>query len=151
MNRQTSFVLALGLTLLVFVTVVGACATPQPVAVEEVEEPAKPDPFDLFSGVRLKGDGPFRVQAEPTAIEKARLLVEVLKVRVTELENPDGGSEKEISLRIRFNRGERSKVLWMEVGESTAILGTRVRLVEGGDSYVEKRQEYFPYALLEVN
>ena len=126
------------------------CATPPPVVTKQVEEPVKQDPYDLFSGVRLAGDGPFRVQAEPTAIDKAKLVVEVLKIRITEMENPDGGSEKEISLRVRFTRGDQTKIVWMEEGESATVLGTNPKLAKGGESYVERRQDYFPFAVLEV-
>ena len=100
--------------------------------------------------MRLAGDGPFRVQAEPTAIDKAKLVVEVLKIRITEMENPDGGSEKEISLRVRFTRGDQTKIVWMEEGESATVLGTNLKLAKGGESYVERRQDYFPFAVLEV-
>ena len=149
MGRQFSLFIVLGAGIFTL-AFCGACATPKPVVVEEVEKPAEQDPFDLFSGVRISGDGPFRVQAEPMAIEKVRLVVEVLKVRVTTMENPDGGSEKEINLRIKFTRADRSKVLWMEEGESASVLGVDLKLLKGGDSYVESRQEYFPFALLEV-
>ena len=149
MGRQFSLFIALGLGVYAL-AFGGACATPKPVVVEEVKKPAQQDPFNLFSGVRLSGDGPFRVQAEPMAVEKARLVAEVLKVRVMTMENPDGGSEKEINLRIRFTRADRSKVVWMEEGESATVLGVELKLLKGGESYVESRQEYFPFALLEV-
>jgi len=149
MKRQLSFIILLSITAFSTGLFLG-CATPAPVVVEEPKEPAKADPYDLFSGVRLEGEGPHRVQAEPMAIESARLLVEVLKIRVTEMENPDGGSEKETSCRIRFTKGEKSKVMWLDEGESATVLGVSLKLLKGGDSYVEKRQEYFPFALLEV-
>ena len=126
------------------------CATPPPVVTTQVEKPVKQDPYDLFSGVRLAGDGPFRIQAEPAAIDKAKLIVEVLKIRITEMENPDGGSDKEISLRIRFTRGEQTKTVWMDEGESATVLSTNLKLAKGGESYVDRRQDYFPFAVLEV-
>ena len=149
MKRHLSFIILLSLSALSAGSFLG-CATPPPVVAEEPQEVVKEDPYDLFSGVRLKGNGPFRIQAEPMAIERERLLVEVMKVRITEMENPDGGSEKEKSFRIRFTKGEKSKVLWLDEGESATVLGVSLKLLEGGDTYVEKRQEYFPFALIEV-
>ena len=108
------------------------------------------DPFDLFSGTRLSGEGPYHVQAEPKAIESVRAVIEVLKIRTMTLEAPNGDTEEEISLRIRFKKGGKSKARWLEVGESSRILGLAVKVLKGGDTYVEARKEYFPYALLEV-
>jgi hypothetical protein len=128
-----------------------ACATPPPAPVVEVPQPVQEkDPFDLFSGTRLSGEGPYHVQAEPKAIESVRAVIEVLKIRTMTLEAPNGDTEEEISLRIRFKKGGKAKVRWLEVGESSRILGLAVKVLKGGDTYVEARKEYFPYALLEV-
>lgn len=150
MNARALHLIVIGCSMCLVIPL-WACSTPQPTVVKKVEAPAKSDPYTLFSGKRLTGEGPFRVQAEPMAIEKARLIVEVMKIRITEMENPDGGTEKDVSLRLRFQHGEESKVLWLEDGESTRLFGREIRLSKGGESYVDHRQDYYPFALLEVN
>jgi hypothetical protein len=150
MNRQILLRVVSGLILGTAGLFLG-CATPPPAPVVEVAQPVQEkDPFDLFSGTRLSGEGPYHIQAEPKAIENVRAVVEVLKIRTMTLEDPNGESEEEVTLRIRFEKDGKAKVLWLDVGESSRILGMAVKVLKGGDTYVEARKEYFPYALLEV-
>lgn len=135
---------------LVGVFFLGACASappPPPVPVA----PVKKDAFDLFKGEKLKGPGPHRIQVNPAGIEGVRLLVKVLRTSSTTMTHLDGTIEKETKVRLALTRGERNKVLWLDVGETATVLGVSLKVKDAGDSYVDSRQDWLPFAIIIVN
>ena len=149
-NRST--IPSTGLFLaLIGIFFLGGCASAPPPPPPVPVAPVKKDALDLFTGAKLKGPGPHRIQSNPVGIEDVRLLVKVLRTSSTTMSHIDGTTEKETKVRLALTRGEQNKVVWVDVGETTTVLGVRITVKDAGESYVDSRQDWLPFVIMTAN
>ena len=124
----------------------GCASAPEPVPVAVTTAvPAPVDPLASFEGPRKAANEEFRLMLAPVGIEGVGVIVRVMKAEWTEM---DG--ERTATAVIKVERGDESRTLYLEEGDTKSALGARLHVKGAGEVYDEKTMRYPPYADLVV-
>ena len=120
----------------------GCASAPAPEVAPAPAAPEAPaDPLAKFEGTRKAAGTEFRLMLAPVGVEGAGVVVRVVKAEWTEM---DG--ERTATAVIRVERGEESKTLYMEEGDTKAVLGASIHVKGAGEVYDKDTMRYPPYA-----
>ena len=129
------------LTVALTLLMAGCASAPAPAPASPVAaEPAPPaDPLASFEGKRQPANTEFRLMLAPVGIEGVGVVVRVVKAEWTEM---DG--ERTATAVIQVERGEESKTLYLEEGDTKTTLGATLHVKSAGEVYDKDTMRYGP-------
>ena len=125
----------------------GCASAPAPTPAPVAAAPAQPaDPLASFEGTRKPANTEFRLMLAPVGIEGVGVVLRVVKAEWTEM---DG--ERTATAVIKVERGEQSKMVYLEEGDTRTVLGAKLHVKAAGEIYDKETMRYPPYADLMVS
>ena len=132
----------ISLTVALTLLMAGCASAPAPAPAPVAAEPAPPaDPLASFEGKRQPANTEFRLMLAPVGVEGVGVVVRVVKAEWTEM---DG--ERTATAVIKVERGEESKTLYLEEGDTKTTLGATLHVKSAGEVYDKDTMRYPPYA-----
>jgi hypothetical protein len=128
------------LSLTIALLLTGCASAPAPAPAPTAPE-APVDPLAKFEGTRKAANSSFRLMLAPVGVEGVGVVVRVVKAEWSEM---DG--ERAATAVIRVERGEESKTLYLEEGDTKSALGAKIHLISAGETYDKDTMRYPPYA-----
>jgi len=118
---------------------------PAPKKVEKKPEPKGPDAYRDFGGKTVAPGTKFRLRTKPYGIQQFEIVVELVKTQWTTRELPNGKEVKDGTAELLIRKGEKSRRLRLDEGESRVVYGAKIMVDGAGEAYDKSRMDYMPW------
>ena len=118
---------------------------PPPVKKAPPPKPVRPDAFRDFGGRIVAPGERFRLRSKPVGVKELRVVIELVKTEWTERELPSGKTVKDGTADLIVRKGESSRRVRLDEGESRVVLGARILIHDADEGYDPKRMDYLPW------
>lgn len=128
--------------------VIEPAATP---AAAPKEAPKTPDAYRDFGGETVALGVKHRLRTRPIGIKELNIVVELVKTQWTTRELPNGKEVKDGTADLLIKKGEKSRRLRLDEGESRVIYGAKISVEGAGEEYDKSRLDYMPWVDIVVS
>ncbi len=108
-------------------------------------EPVKHDAFRDFGGQTIAPGTKFRLKTKPIGIDQLKVVIELVKTEWTTRELPSGKEVKDGTADLLIKKGEKSRRVRLDEGESRVIYGAKILVDAAGEGYDKERLDYMPW------
>ncbi len=136
-----------------FALLIGGCGgsgghvveAPPPKKEAPKPKPVAHDAFRDFGGKVVAPGEHFRLQSKPIGVKGLEVVIQLVKTEWTERELPSGKTVKDGTADILIKKGEASRRVRLDEGESRVIYGAKILVHEAHEGYDPKRMDYLPW------
>lgn len=109
-----------------------------------------PDYFRDFAGTKVPLGQPFDLVIDPVGVEGVEVVVRLLKVDESSWEKPGGEEVVETTALIEVRKGDQTKKVSIDQGQSKAALGCTIEVLEAKVEFYEPRADYIAQSRVKV-
>ena len=120
----------------------------QPVKAAPAPKKEAPQTFDAFrdfGGEVVAPGEKVRLKTKPIGFKDLRIVVELVKTEWTTRELPSGKEVKDGTADLLIKKGEKSRRVRLDEGESRVIYGAKISVEGAGEAYDKERLDYMPW------
>ena len=124
---------------------------PKPLKAAVMQEVVKPDAYRDFGGETIALNTKFKLRTKPVGVKELQIVVELVKTQWTTRELPDGREVKDGTAELLLKKGETSRRVRLDEGESRVVYGAKITVEGAGEAYDKSRLDYMPWVDIVVS